>query len=135
MVNWKISQKWDVSASWIGMSGNRITLPTQMWEDPSLGPWNYDMLLPVEENNYRLPFYHRLDLNFRRTTRHGYWDFSLYNAYCNMNPIAVVRDYDDIYTGSWETPSGENAHNYTKPVFKKLKLIPIIPSVSYTWLF
>ena len=135
MVNWKISQKWDVSASWIGMSGNRITLPTQMWEDPSLGPWNYDMLLPVEENNYRLPFYHRLDLNFRRTTRHGYWDFSLYNAYCNMNPIAVVRDYDDIYPGSWDTSWDENAHNYTKPVFKKLKLIPIIPSVSYTWLF
>lgn len=119
MVNWKISQKWDVSAAWIGMSGNRITLPTQLWQDPLLGPWHYDMPLRVEENNYQLPFYHRLDLSFRRTTSHGYWDFSLYNAYCNMNPIVVVRDYDDN----------------TNPVFKKLRLIPIIPSVSYTWLF
>lgn len=129
MVNWKISQKWDISASWTGMSGNRITLPTQLWQDPLIGPWHYDMLLPVEENNYRLPFYHRMDINFRRTTSHGYWDFSLYNAYCNMNPIAVIRDYkDDEYTWIGGT-------QISTPVFKKLRLIPIIPSVSYTWLF
>lgn len=134
MVNWKISQKWDISASWIGMSGNRITLPTQMWQDPLLGPWHYDMPLAVEENNYRLPFYHRLDLNLRRTTRHGYWDFSLYNAYCNMNTIAVVSDYSYADTGSW-TDQWNNEHFYSNPVFKKLRLIPIIPSVSYTWLF
>ncbi|MDE6297611.1 MAG: hypothetical protein K2L89_07160, partial [Muribaculaceae bacterium] len=72
------------------------------------------------------PFYHRMDINFRRNTRHGYWNFSLYNAYCNLNTIAVVRDNSDnkdIETGEYP------------PVFKKLRLIPIIPSVSYTWLF
>ncbi|MDE6272638.1 MAG: TonB-dependent receptor [Muribaculaceae bacterium] len=129
LLNWKINQKWEISASWTGMSGNRVTLPTQMWEDPSLGPWNYDMPLATTENNFRLPFYHRMDLNFRRNTRHGYWNFSLYNAYCNLNTIAVIRDYNDGHmdtaTGSW----------ISEPVFKKLRLIPIIPSVSYTWLF
>ncbi|MDE7412788.1 MAG: TonB-dependent receptor [Muribaculaceae bacterium] len=126
MVNWKISPKWEIGASWTGMSGNRITLPTQLWQDPMIGPWHYDMPLRVEENNYRLPFYHRMDINFRRNTRHGYWDFSLYNAYCNLNAIAVVRDYSDI--------RNEETGDYP-PVFKKLRLIPIIPSVSYTWLF
>ena len=129
LVNWKISDKWEISASWTGMSGNRITLPTQVWQDPWLAPWNYDMLLRVPENNYRLPFYHRMDVNFRRNTKHGYWDFSLYNAYCNLNTIAVVRDYGDYYL---DPTTGD----YTlQPVFKRLHLIPIIPSVSYTWLF
>ncbi|MDE7380834.1 MAG: TonB-dependent receptor [Muribaculaceae bacterium] len=129
LVNWKLNDKWEISGSWTGMSGNRFTLPTQFWKDPCLGPWSYDMPLVTSENNFRLPFYHRLDLNFRRNTKHGYWNFSLYNAYCNMNTIAVIRDYDygymDPETGNW----------ISNPVFKKLRLIPVIPSVSYTWLF
>lgn len=130
MLNWKISDKWEMSASWTGMSGNRYTLVTQMWRDPQLGPWHYDMLLETDINNYRLPFYHRMDIGFKRHTKHGYWDFSLYNAYCNMNTIAVRRDYAvdsyfDPSTGSFTI----------RPEFQKVKLIPVIPSVSYTWLF
>ncbi|MDE5586558.1 MAG: TonB-dependent receptor [Muribaculaceae bacterium] len=130
LLNWKISPKWELSASWTGMSGNRITLPTQMWQDPLIGPWHYDMTLPVEENNFRLPFYHRMDLNLRRNTRHGYWNFSLYNAYCNLNTIAVIRDYSDS-----SYSHDEYGCPIYPPTFKKLRLIPIIPSVSYTWLF
>ena len=88
------------------------------------------MTLPTEENNYRLPFYHRMDLNLRRNTRHGYWNFSLYNAYCNMNTIAVIRDYSDSHYNI-----DGNGNIYSPPVFKKLRLILIIPSVSYTWIF
>lgn len=84
LLNWKINDKWEIGASWTGMSGNRITLATQLWADPGLAPWNYDMLLKTDINNYRLPFYHRLDLNFTRHTHNGYWNFGLYNAYCNM---------------------------------------------------
>ena len=130
LLNWKISPKWELSASWTGMSGNRVTLPTQMWQDPLVGPWHYDMTLPTEENNFRLPFYHRMDLNLRRNTRHGYWNFSLYNAYCNLNTIAVIRDYSDS-----KYYYNENGNLIYPNVFKKLRLIPIIPSVSYTWLF
>lgn len=127
MVNWRINDKWEMTAAWTGMSGNRFTLATQCWQDPALGPWHYDMLMQTDVNNYRLPFYHRLDLSFRRNTRNGYWDFSLYNAYCNMNTIAVRRDYRE--DGNW------NDGWQLNPVFQKIKLIPIIPSVSYTWLF
>lgn len=127
MVNWRISDKWEMTAAWTGMSGNRFTLATQCWQDPALGPWHYDMPLRTDVNNYRLPFYHRLDVSFRRKTRCGYWDFSLYNAYCNMNTIAVRRDYSE--DGNW------NDGWQLTPVFQKIKLIPIIPSVSYTWLF
>ena len=129
LLNWKISPKWDLSASWTGMSGNRMTLPTQIWSDPMImGPYGYDMYLPAETNNVRLPFYHRLDLNFRRNTRRGFWDFSLYNAYCNMNTIAIVTAVHSSYFHY--SYSDSPGHTY-----KKLRLLPIIPSVSYTWLF
>lgn len=127
LVNWKVNDKWDINASWTGMSGNRVTLPLQCWQDPLLAPWHYDMMLSEGVNNYRLPFYHRLDVSFTRHTHNGYWNFSLYNAYCNMNVIAVRLDYSDYY---------DPAHpDYIKPVFQKIHLLPIIPSVSYTWLF
>lgn len=135
LLNWKINEKWEIGATWTGMTGNRITLPTQCWQDPRIGPWHYDMMLETEVNNFRLPFYHRLDLSLTRHTRHGYWTFGLYNAYCNMNTIAVVLDYS--YNGNidyyWK-PSGEYKSSL-KPVFQKFKLLPTIPSVSYTWLF
>ncbi|MBD5304533.1 MAG: TonB-dependent receptor [Bacteroides sp.] len=137
LLNWKINDKWELNASWIGMSGNLITLPLQCWMDPGLGPWHYDMMLKTDVNNYRLPFYHRLDLSFIRYTHNGYWTFGLYNAYCNMNTIAVRLDYSDdffIYetmgTNSWQT-----RYYGSRPVFQKIKLLPTIPSISYTWLF
>lgn len=38
LLNWKINKKWEMSAAWTGMTGNRITLPTQCWQDPALAP-------------------------------------------------------------------------------------------------
>ncbi len=119
---WKINSKWNVGASWTGMSGNRITLPLQCWSDPLLGPWHFDMDLYEKTNNYRLPFYHRLDLSATRKTKKGYWTFSIFNAYSYMNVIAVRRD-SDFHKGEF------------KDMFQHVRAIPIIPSVSYTWLF
>ena len=130
VANWRINDKWEISGAWTGMSGNRFTLGTHLWYDPNLAPFNYDMLLKTDVNNYRLPFYHRLDLSFKRYTHKGYWTFSLYNAYCNMNTIAVRRDVADNLILDSETNVMRVEH-----VFQKIKLIPVIPSISYTWLF
>ena len=113
-----------MNVSWTGMSGNRITLPTQCWSDPGLAPWHYDMTLWTDVNNYRLPFYHRMDLGFTRHTKHGFWNFSLYNAYCNLNTIGVMKDYAE-----------STEYNDMPPAFKQIRLLPVIPSVSYTWIF
>lgn len=135
MIDWKINDKWEMAATWTGMTGNRITLPLQCWEDPGLGPFHYDMFLRDGINNYRLPFYHRLDLSLTRHTAHGYWTFGLYNAYCNMNTIGVRLDYsNDIYDDTIDPTTGYHCY-YAKPKFQKIKLIPVIPSISYTWLF
>ena len=46
-----------------------------------------------------------------------------------MNTIGVRRDYSDDYI------IDENGNIKGIPTYQKIKLIPIIPSVSYTWLF
>lgn len=116
---WHIDRRWTINAAWTGMSGNRFTLPTQVWEGPTTDGWSASVPLATDINAYRLPFCHRLDLGVSRRTARGYWTVSLYNAYCQLNTIAVTRD---------STPAG-------RPVFKQLRLLPIIPSFSYTWIF
>lgn len=133
LLNWDINEKVSLNAVWIGRSGNRFTLLPQSFQEPDFDGSHYpfDWGVPKKENlnNYRLPFYHRLDLACNVKNRHGFWTFSLYNAYCHLNTVAIVRE--SIYSKDYYQPD-----NYgTVPVFKTLKLFPIIPSVSYTWEF
>ena len=142
-MNWDISDKVSINALWTGHSGNRFTLLPQRYEMPefSNNSYNsfYDENIPLRApiNNYQLPFYHRLDLACNVKNRHGYWTFSLYNAYCNMNTISIDTGYSDSKYEWVEVKDGLWEYVYIpgKPVFQKLKLIPIIPSVSYTWIF
>lgn len=134
LLNWNISRKVQISASWVGHSGNHVTLLSQSWEAPS---WDdihkYDnkyVPLRVPVNNYQLPFYHRLDLACNMRNSRGYWTFSIYNAYNHMNTIAVKR-------GAISEVTYENGHFQwiDHPVFRKIKLLPIMPTFSYTWEF
>lgn len=121
LVNWNISDKVSLNAAWTGHSGNRFTLLPQVWGSPDFGNRYTDDESPLEThiNNYQLPFYHRLDLSCVVRNMRGYWTFGLFNAYCQMNTVAIRRSYDKNYN----------------PVFQKVKLLPIIPSISYTWQF
>lgn len=139
-LNWSISRKVSLNALWIGHSGNRFTLLPQRFEEPDFTKYSHmDKEVPLKApiNNYQLPFYHRLDLSCTVKNSRGYWTFSLYNAYCNMNTIAITTGY--TRQSIRYTPVGENVwiieSQDSKPVFQKFKLLPIIPSVSYTWQF
>ena len=137
--NWEISSKVSLSALWTGHSGNRFTFLPQRFEEPDFpdGPkfWLDDVSLRAPVNNYQLPFYHRLDLSIMVKNKHGYWTFGLYNAYCHMNTIAITTGsvnqtkYEEVGDNVWDVVQE------SKPVFQKMKLIPTIPSISYTWLF
>lgn len=121
LLNWKVSDRVQFNAAWTGHSGNRFTLLPQVWQSPDFDIFGFTADTPLKAgiNNYRLPFYHRLDLSWTVRNRHGFWNFSFYNAYCHMNTVAIRRTYDD----------------YNRPVFQKVKMLPIIPSISYTWQF
>lgn len=121
LLNWKISDKVQLNAAWTGHSGNRFTLLPQVWESPDFDVTGFSENTPLKAgiNNYQLPFYHRLDLSCTVRNKRGFWNFSLYNAYCHMNTVAIRRKYTDN----------------NRPVFQKVKMLPIIPSISYTWQF
>lgn len=121
LLNWKINDKVQLNAAWTGHSGNRFTLLPQMWESPDFDVTGFSENTPLKAgiNNYQLPFYHRLDLSCTVRNKRGFWNFSLYNAYCHMNTVAIRRKYTDN----------------NRPVFQKVKMLPIIPSISYTWQF
>lgn len=121
LINWNISDKVSLNAAWTGHSGNRFTLLPQVWESPEFGNSYSDDESPLKTrvNNYQLPFYHRLDLSCTVHNKRGYWTFGLFNAYCHMNTVAIRRTYN----------------NTNRPVFQKVKLLPLIPSISYTWQF
>lgn len=120
LLNWNIDDRVGLNAAWTGHSGNRFTLLPQVWESPDFGSsYNDESPLAAPVNNYQLPFYHRLDLSCTVRNKRGYWTFSLFNAYCHMNTVAVRRTHN----------------NAGYPVFQKVKLLPVIPSISYTWQF
>ncbi|MDE6467968.1 MAG: TonB-dependent receptor, partial [Muribaculaceae bacterium] len=121
LLNWVINDRMSLNAAWTGRSGNRFTLLTQVWEAPAFGSSFRGDEIPLQThiNNYQLPFYHRLDLSLTVRNKRGYWNFGLYNAYCHLNTVAVRRYWD----------------NYGRPVFQKVKMLPLIPSISYTWQF
>lgn len=134
VANWDINPKVQLSAAWVGHSGNRFTFLPQMWTVPDFGNmyFNYgeDAALRCPVNNYQLPFYHRLDLSCTVKNSRGYWTFGLYNAYCHMNTIGIRYGYRDYVE---PRPNGQTY--MSKPVFQKVKFLPVIPSISYTWQF
>ncbi|MEG2403113.1 MAG: carboxypeptidase-like regulatory domain-containing protein [Muribaculaceae bacterium] len=130
----------DINLSWTYMTGNRVTLSLENYQYINGFPTNIapgypnndeDMLnYYSSKNNVRLPAYHRLDLGLniympKKNNHLGIWNVSIYNAYCQMNPIVIQKCNDK------STINGE----VLKPRFRTLALFPIIPSVSYTYKF
>lgn len=141
---YKLSPKVELSAAWTYATGNRVTLSLESYEGmaPSVpGQWadeapsqygNYEVLdYYGRRNNYRLPAYHRLDLGIniyrpKKKGRMGIWNVSIYNVYSRMNPFMVYKD---------EKKTTINGKDAWVPVFKTVGILPIIPSVTYTYKF
>lgn len=134
LIDWKASNKVSFSIGWTGRSGNRFTLLPQMWEAPNFPSLSgNEVPLKAPLNNHRLPFYHHMDIGMTIKTRRGMWNIGVYNVYANMNTIAIKRGYtSDIREVAWGSGRYEP---YSRPIFLKVKLLPIIPSISYTWNF
>ena len=138
--NYKLNDKIELNAGWTYMTGNRITLALYSYETPEnqfpdaphINNPSTDGVLGLDyfsgRNNVRMPAYHRLDLGVRlhkmtKKGRHTYWNIGLYNAYCRMNPMTIKKEM--VTSTSYEQ----------KRTFKTMSLLPIIPSVSYTYKF
>lgn len=139
-LTYKFNEQIEFNAGWTYMTGNRMTLALYNYDDtgnlfpdaPTEGlgttgaDWEQSTGIDYidERNNVRMPDYHRLDLGVSiyknyKNGRRGIWNFGLYNAYCYMNTMTIVKR--DYYSG--------------ERTFEKFSLLPIVPSVSYTYEF
>lgn len=116
----RLTDKWNLSGSWIFLSGQPLTAPDVKYEVAGETCYYYS-----QRNSYKAPPTHRLDLSAtythvgRKLTYE--WAFGIYNAYCRYNPYVVYfRDDPD-------KPSGTQAVQQA--------MYGLVPSVSYTLRF
>ncbi|MGE5480918.1 MAG: TonB-dependent receptor [Chloroflexota bacterium] len=128
--NYELGKKWEISATWVYGTGQAYTVPSGSYRftDPVDGSdygdyWNRKYLY-TKKNGFRLPAYHRLDINFLHKVEYFgkpfEWSFNFYNVYNHMNPFAwfIGTDYD------------YNSPNYNKTVVKQITLFPFFPVVG-----
>lgn len=116
----KLTDRWNLSGSWIFLSGQPLTVPDVKYEVAGETCYYYS-----GRNSYKAPPTHRLDLSATYThvgRKFTYeWAFGIYNAYCRYNPYVVYfRDDPD-------KPSGTQAVQQA--------MYGLVPSVSYTLKF
>lgn len=116
----RINNRWNLSGSWIFLSGQPLTVPDVKYEVAGETCYYYS-----ERNSYKAPPTHRLDLSATYTHKGPKltyeWAFGIYNAYCRYNPYVVYfRDNPD-------SPAGTEV--VTQAMYG------LVPSVSYTLSF
>ena len=128
-IDHRFNKKWEVDAAWSFATGGTTTVPVR-----EVGVIMPDGLVSEAQyvdhrNNFRIPPSHRLNIGFshHRQRRHGesILNLSVYNAYNQMNPNFVFLDYG---------PDFDNNGNYigTSLKMKKITILPILPSISWT---
>jgi outer membrane receptor for ferrienterochelin and colicin len=121
----KFSPKVDMSASWTYASGNRVTVPLEGYTSDASPNGDTYFEYVLGRNAAKLGDYHRLDVSLnvyrpKEKGRMGIWNISLYNVYCRMNPFYITQSY---FKGNGKLTTYQRG------------LVPIIPSVSYTYKF
>lgn len=118
------SKKFDVSANWNISSGSHITLPITRFIDID----GDESVAYSKRNEYRMPLYHRLDVsaNYHKQRRCGMatWSFGVYNLYARQNPFY-------IYAGN----EGDAYFGDGRYYLKKVSILTIVPTISYTFRF
>jgi hypothetical protein len=119
---YKMSANFSLAATWVYSSGQNFTLPNGQYVFGNIGPnsinnvkFNY-----VGRNEYRLPAYHKLDLNAAYKFIWLELPFevyiNIYNLYNRKNSFAQYVTY--------------NESNEQKPVTRQIALFPFIPTIG-----
>lgn len=131
---YQLTPKISLTASWIYMTGNPITVANSSLNFAELSPQN--LAIPVTYtlgafeysgiNNFRMPAYHRLDIGINYKTKGKKFnkelEFSIYNVYNRQNPYFYYIQ---------SAPAGSNQSSSIKQV----SVLPIMPSLNYKFIF
>lgn len=121
VASYDLSVRVSLSAVWVYYTGNAVTFPS--------GKFKYDdqyLSYYSGRNEYRMPNYHRLDLNIHlvgkeRKRWESSWDLSAYNVYNRYNAFSIYFEESSTTPGTTEAV--------------KLSLFGIIPSVTWNFKF
>jgi hypothetical protein len=137
VIMYKLSERLQLSTTWVFGSGNAVSLPESRFFFQDLpgtgGPDVPFSVIPVvkRRNSFRLEPYHRWDIGlvWKLKPKHGESElnFSIYNAYNRLNPFFI---YFETMTQN-EDGSG--------PILgfraRQVSLFPVIPSVTWNFRF
>ena len=132
-LTWHITPRIDGTLTWSFASGNTTTIPlrqTVIYDD-RYGNAS-EVLYTEHRNNYRLPPMHRMNLSFNFTRPHrkgeSVWNVSIYNVYNSLNPnyVFLTEDY------RFDPETGEGRRRF---LIRKITILPILPTFSYTYQF
>ena len=142
----KFSNRFDIAATWVYSTGSCGTLALQYFKgtpiDHSPESDSKDLYaqggtvqtIPYisSRNNYRFEPYQRLDIgvNFHKQKKHGVrtWNISVYNAYNQFNPFMTY--VKSAYVFDPVSMQYTNKHSLSQ-----ISILPVIPSVSYSYKF
>lgn len=126
----RLAKHWEISATWILSSGFAFSLPVAEYTVDSPGS---EPVLATDfgtKNAFRMPYYHRLDAGIN-----GEWKgrrlqhllkFGVYNAYNQQNPLYFAIRSNFVSNGeTW----------IERKTLQEARLIPLLPSLSYTLSF
>ncbi|MBP5797464.1 MAG: carboxypeptidase-like regulatory domain-containing protein [Bacteroidales bacterium] len=137
-LNYKLDEKWSFSALWTFHTGLPFTPVVGVQNVPVITPdgevYFEEANIYGERNSERMRDYHRLDLSAHWKTvdkkgRNAEWTFSVYNAYCRLNPYYYFYGDKNGDPISWGRYPDDPALLWQRSFF------PLIPSFSYkVWL-
>lgn len=133
-LSYNVSERWNLSTSWIYMSGAAITTPTGFYYYQGKQVPYY-----AKRNNDRLPAYHRLDLcstwklnkDLAKRYQHNLV-LSIYNAYGRNNPAFL--HFNKVLDGSgYIIPTDIISEQEIVPT--QLAFLGFIPTLTYNFKF
>ncbi|WP_245189388.1 TonB-dependent receptor [Lunatimonas salinarum] len=127
----QLSDRIDLSGTWVFGTGNFITVPTRRYQHATSVVNNQFMRFGglyldyfESRNNFQMRSYHRLDVgvNFHKAKRWGKrtWNVSVYNVYSRLNPFFMDISFN---------------YDQQRNQLRQFSLFPIVPSVSYRFTF
>jgi hypothetical protein len=132
MLSHNFNKNKQIVATWVYASGYYISLNYDKYQLLSGDGNRYEIDNIKQKNNHKTPPYHHLDINYsvKKSLKRGIreWSFGVYNLYSRINPFIIT--YDDFETGSDYTDT-----NVIRRELKMFGLFPIIPSISYSYIF
>lgn len=136
VATYKLSDSWEVGATWVYATGQGVTVPQGQFiynsEGADLGDAPESRYDFSERNGYRLPAFHKLDLNFSHKYQWFNLPFTLslnvYNAYNRQNVFSQSVDKEEVKNETTGT-------RYQKHTLQRITLFPTLLTVGLSCKF